>query len=1201
MLIKDLFSKPIGRSINGVIKADQSDVESVWQELDEYVVTKELDVHLRRFFEAYLSTIDRPNDPDIVGKVGIWVSGFFGSGKSHFIKILSYLLGNRSITRNGQSRQAIDFFRDKISDPMLAADIKRATGAPADVILFNIDSKADATDGRDAILRVFLRVFNERLGFCGEHPHIAHMERYLAGLGKFEAFKAEFESSSSARWEKERDAYQFHAESVANALSVVLGKAIHDAEGWIERFEKDFNLTVENFAKWVREYLDSRGKNHRILFLADEIGQFIGQDTHLMLNLQTITENLGTICGGRAWLVVTSQEDIDAVLGEVRASKANDFSKIQGRFKTRLSLSSANVDEVIQKRLLGKTTPAKQELLAVYQGKADILKNQLRFTNVGMTFRAFGNEDDFVAVYPFAPYQFQLVQKVFENIRKAGATGLHLARGERSMLDAFQTAAINASDLSIGALVPLHRFYPSIESFLEGAVKSTIDNAARNPSLEPFDGLLLRTLFLIRYVDEIRANVDNLITLFIDRIDADRLALRKQVEEGLQRLEGQTLIGRNGDEFFFLTNEERDISREIKAVDLTSAEESKFLGELIFDDVLGANRKHRYPDNNKDFGINRLCDLHPHGARTDGDLTVLMVTPLADEYGSYQDGKCILDSTSDDGKVIIRLDDDPTLGRELRLYLQTDKYVTRKNDDSATSNTRQILRNRADENRQRRERLKVLLDRLIREGRYFVVGQQLNPKRGTAASAIEEALNYLVKNSFQKLALLRHLSKNPLAEVKAVLAAVQYEDDIEAGSDANEDAVKEVGQYVALMSQANRQIILNELIEERFGRRPYGWPDMEVLLLVTKLIKLGEVALAMDGGVLPVDRVFDAVQTPAKWRRIAVMKRKTPDATTLQKASRLAKDVFGRIAPTTEDALDGFIRDGLSKWQASLSEWAALAKTGNYPGQSEIVDAQGVTAKLMAITDSFDRITRFLELEKDLKDISDKIQELSHFHQTQKPAWDRLRQAMQRFEPNARQLEQDPTAGIALRRMREILKDPAPYGMIKEADGLIQNVGEVNVRLVEEKRSQALERIEQRIAQVKEELQRVQASPELSNACLHPLQQIRGQVEKEGSIAHIFQFQEESQEAVDEAFNRIEKAAKATPKPESKDEGGGSSAGKGERKTVPPPVRVRRVVQVSTLSPKGFLESREDVDAFLKRLRQELEAAINNNERIEIR
>ena len=115
--------------------------------------------------------------------------------------------------------------------------------------------------------------------------------------------------------------------------------------------------------------MDAKGEGHRLIFLVDEVGQFIGTDSHLMLNLQTIVEELGTICKGRAWVVVTSQEDIDAVLGEMKQSKANDFSKIQGRFKTRLSLSSANVDEVIQSRLLAKredVTFALEDLLKIF-------------------------------------------------------------------------------------------------------------------------------------------------------------------------------------------------------------------------------------------------------------------------------------------------------------------------------------------------------------------------------------------------------------------------------------------------------------------------------------------------------------------------------------------------------------------------------------------------------------------------------------------------------------------------------------------------------------------------------------------------------------------------------------------------------------------------------------------------------------------
>src|SRR3954463_14772320 len=107
MLIRELFEKKIDRPINGVIKADQRDEESIWQELDEYVITRELDVHLRKFFDAYLKSLDLSGDPDPASKIGVWVSGFFGSGKSHFIKVLSYLLSNRHASKGGQTKRAI--------------------------------------------------------------------------------------------------------------------------------------------------------------------------------------------------------------------------------------------------------------------------------------------------------------------------------------------------------------------------------------------------------------------------------------------------------------------------------------------------------------------------------------------------------------------------------------------------------------------------------------------------------------------------------------------------------------------------------------------------------------------------------------------------------------------------------------------------------------------------------------------------------------------------------------------------------------------------------------------------------------------------------------------------------------------------------------------------------------------------------------
>jgi hypothetical protein len=225
MKVRELFLKPIDRPINGVIKADQMDAASVWQELEEYVVTKQISDYLRKFFDAYLAAIDRPNDAAITDRMGVWVSGFFGSGKSHFIKILSYLLENieASNPQTGDKRNAAQFFdSQKIKDAMLLADIQRAVQGTADVILFNIDAKADSKSDRDAILQVFLRVFNEKLGFSGDAPHIADMERHLVSRGVFEVFKSAFAASNGSTWEKERDAVDFMRDNIVVALAQAL-------------------------------------------------------------------------------------------------------------------------------------------------------------------------------------------------------------------------------------------------------------------------------------------------------------------------------------------------------------------------------------------------------------------------------------------------------------------------------------------------------------------------------------------------------------------------------------------------------------------------------------------------------------------------------------------------------------------------------------------------------------------------------------------------------------------------------------------------------------------------------------------------------------------------------------------------------------------------------------------------------------------
>jgi len=1197
MKIQSLFERDISRSINGVVKADQLDESSVWQELDEFVVTRELDGHFRKFFTAFTDALKNPTDPDIAGRIGIWVSGFFGSGKSHFIKVLSYLLRNATHTHGGQTKQAVEFFESKIKDAMLLGDIKRAVASHTDVILFNIDSKADHRSDRDTILGVFLKVLNEMQGYCGDHPQIAHLERYLDSKGKLRQFQEAFNKATGSDWLKERDAYHFHRDELVQALNTTLNMSAEAAEKWIDGAEGSFALSVENFCKWTKEYLDSKGPDRRLLFLVDEVGQFIGQDSHLMLNLQTITEELGTVCKGRAWVVVTSQEDIDAVLGEIKQSKANDFSKIQGRFRTRLSLSSANVDEVIQKRLLAKREDVTEELQSLFVAKGDILKHQLTFNDCGMTLKNFKDGDDFVRNYPFAPYQFQLVQKIFEAIRRAGATGLHLSRGERSILDAFQSAGKQIALQDVGVLVPLYRFYPSIESFLDTAVKRTIDQAKDNPALEqPFDVRLLEVLFLIRYVEEVKGNVDNLVTLFIDEIDADRLALRKKIEASLARLEKETLISRNGSVYVFLTNEERDINKEIKQVQLASGEEAKLLGELIFNDVLKEQRKYRYPVNKMDFTFNRLCDLHPIGNRVDGALMVSVVTPLNDDYRTLEKGKCILESTTEGGHIIIRLGDDVSLSQEISIYLRTEKFVRLKNDGTLSESSKRILRGIADDNQERRGRLTKMMAQMFVEADYFVAGQPLKLKASTPMTAMDESLEYLVQNTFTKMGYLKHLM--PEGERAKEIQAVLRTNDIGQQTlgleteEGNKQAIDDVRNYVALMASQNKQMVLHEMIEKRYAMRPFGWPDDEVLLLIARLHVLGEISLMMDGALIPTDKVYEAITSSAKRRRITVIKRQTTDPKAIQSARSLGKELFHEMGPDGEDALFAFLQNKLKGWQTTLAGYKPLAETGNYPGKEEIADGLLAIKKLLGCDSSFKFIGQFNEQKKDLLDLAENFNDLEQFYEHQRPTWEKLGKAFERFQLNRLELERDAQAGPALKRMHEILTAPSPYGLIKEAEGLIATATTVNNSLIADARQRAITKIDSLLNTLTKDVEAAKGDASLRSAVLGPLENQKGRVQTVDSLAHITQAEAESIKELDAATARIEDFMRKAP---------GEPSAKGAEPSPKAAIKKKRVVEPSKLVASPYLETKSDVDGFLDKLRNELEQAIDNNERVEIR
>jgi len=1237
MKIKELFTKDIERKINGVVKADQREDHVVFTELDEYVVTKELFTHFEKFFDCYMPSVRDPKAKAASGKLGIWISGFFGSGKSHFIKILSYLLQNieakNELLGSGESKKAVDFFKDKIQDGFLISEINTAVTKENTVILFNIDSRANTDDGDDAILKVFLKVFNEQMGFSGDHPHIAHLERELDSRGVFVKFQEEFNNLTSASWIEERDAYDFYRDDMAEALAKVTDQSTESARQWVEQLENNFTLDIANFCKWVKEYLDV-DQDRRVLFFVDEVGQFIGKNTQMMLKLQTITENLGTICEGRSWVVVTSQEDIDVVLGNMSGSKNHDFSKIQARFE-KLSLSSSNTSEVIEKRLLEKEQPARELLGKLYDEKGDILRNQLAFdSSTKAELANYKDATSFIHSYPFVPYHYKLVQDIFAGLSKSGAAGMHMARGERSLLDAFQSAAQIIANEDVGVLIPLHYFYNSIDNFLDTAVKRDVLQAAEKESISDFGVNILKTLFLVRYVDAIKSTLDNLVTLCVSKVDEDRLALRREIEQALNSLEQNLLIARQGDEYIFLTNEEKEIENEIRETEIELSDEVKKLSDVIFDEILRRNNNYRYLENKQDFPVSRFCDGLPRDGSQETDLVVKVISPLDEaNYKEYTSAFCINLSQNSDSSIIIKLADKSKIVEEIRTSVKTDKFIRRTT--GSRPEQQQLLSQKSAENRKRNERIKTIVEELLKDAEFYALGSEQNPRGSSISSILDVTYKYVIENTFSKLKLVKPFPGDGIRrEIQNTLIA----DDVgQIGLDLKAEEVNplaslEVEKHITLADDSSRAITADDIVK-RFSKRPFGWNDDEILLIMSRLALSNKINFQMRQQDVPLKNAYDNLIQVRKRAEMRVRRIKQQSDTNLKRAAKLFKDVFGKNAPNSEKELFNIAQENLGSMKTKLDAFSNKASTGKYPGGKEIDQGIVLLAGLTEQHSSFSFIELFLSSDNDLLDFEEDYQDLENFFETQFSTWQKLARALnQEFDRNRNALEKDDKANQALEKLQAIYNNTRPYKDIRNINPLIAQVAKVNDELLTEKRAHAKSRVEHRIEQVKQQIEAAKVPSELSNKALRPLQLALQNIDGLQGIAEILQEQADSinlEDAAHELINRFieekieqQKAARVQAikqvelEAKRKQE---EAEKKGEpvpvvyepTKPIEPPKAAepapKKIVSVDTSSvmrdvnQSGVIETEQDIDTYLNALRDKLCTLVAANNKVRIK
>lgn len=1171
--LKKLYAKDIEREIQGVIKVD--DESYISQELEEYVVTEELLKHFNSFFEAYNTGINGNTE-----KMGVWISGFFGSGKSHFLKIVSYLLENKEV--NG--KKAVDYFDDKIDDNMLLADIKRAGSIPTDVILFNIDSKTENSNGaKDKILDVFEKVFNEKMGLSIT-PFVAEIERHIISLGKYEEFKKSFEKNAGSSWEDMRDGIQFVEDEFAEAYSEVLGKSVEEAKNIVERTEKNYTLSVEKFAERVRNYIKEKGDNHHVIFLVDEIGQYIGDDRSLMLNLQTIVEDLGLECGGKSWVIVTSQEAIDDVV----KVQGNDFSKIQGRFDTKLSLSSSDIDEVIKKRILDKTDEAKTSLKMIYDKEEGIIRNLLTFKNATYQ-KVYEDSDDFAETYPFIPYQFKLLQDVFTDIRKHGYAGMHLSSGERSLLGAFQKTAKIFGDREVGTIIPFYAFYDTIENFLGHQVMIVINTAidtVKSGELKDIDIKVLKMLFMLKNIKEIPANIDNLSTLYVSNIKDDKITIKKEISDSLRRLEAQTLIQRNNDEYKFLTDEEQEINREIKQIVIDQNRITDYLKRIVFDYIL-TDSKFTYK--NKNFPLTKYIDNIKYSQEYEIGIKVITTSPERD------DTDIIMQSTRENNYVFIKLEISTLIYDEITNYLQVDEYRRSKIGIFQTQQVEDIIIAKQREIENAESRIKENVKEQLNEAEIIIAGDRQNISAKEAKARINEALEVLINNIYTKFAYIKHnFTTQDIKDLFHENRQNLLGNEVEFVNQKAYDAMKE---YCEEKNAFSLPMTTRTMLQD-FGAAPYGFLDEDILYILTRLMKDEVVSLIYNNEVQNItsEDTLTKILTRGYYDRTIIKIRQKIEMSLINDLKSVARNSFNVI--NLRDDEDGMVEDFkngcLQSTLNKLNKISGYYRTGNnyqYPGEKVKEEATTLIERLLRIRDVNEFFKEVSNSKDEFNTLAPKIEMLLDFFDgIQKEQFDEARRILTIYDNNKDYADKTDELKNAVDKMVSILTSEEPYSEIHELPTLRKDLIDILTNMYEIKSEPIIKMINDTIKYFEEETKQAEIDESFAKYYIDICKNVIETLNTSNELKDIYAQETRIKQLEDRFINALEYEKS---KKQATDEQGQVR----EEKIIK-----RTIVRTDSLMNRSYeINSKEDIDKYVEELKEKLLKEFEKNNNLTIR
>ncbi len=1024
MKLADIFETRIEEKIDPVIKVGEvQDEAKLASEIGSYVVTPTIEKYIDDFLEHYSNTF-RVDTTEI----GVWISGYFGSGKSHLAKILALLVANRTLqgipaTKRFEARVPAAAPRAK----SILRNVGRLDQCSTTVLAFNLNTLVDSKT--TPLPRLLLSQYYQAKGYSSNLLVARTVEQEIDRRGKLAELHEAVAKRAGQPWEKVRqnlNPFARHLYAVASELAPDLWEKPDDVLGALRLADRGeiFNvqLLVQTVLEDVAQLERATKKPARVLFVLDESGQWIEDDAGRLAQLQALVEEAAVRGQGKLWILVTTHEDMGAIYQNARALQP-DMKKIESRFRFKWPLATENIELVLQDRLFKKKIAGRDAVGQVYDAAPGVLRGLGELANTQQRLPDC-ERDRFVTFYPFFPYHIHLIPEIVKSLRSKGGRGEQLSGSTRTLLaitqDVLRSGRRPYLQLEVGDLVSFDEIYGNLSG--EGEVTPDVRRELSRIE-EVVPGATARTrrvaevLYLVREIAYIPRTIDNLARLLVESTADDLPALVDGIQPELDRLIAAKMVARIGDEYEFLTGERRTFEDEVATVAAQLRQQDRDAGlakHFIYDPeerkthlrtLLGFET---IPFKGAEFDVRISVDGTV--ALRDGDIGVRILSPLTVLKGTkvsdLEDQSLRVDEQR---TIFVLCDRVPGFDQEINRFLAMREVVSKwKTDSRRSPEARQLAEERETNDLQK---LRRSVEAGLKDGlkRAHVIfrgsSRALAPRAGqTSGEALRTEIATFWPTLYPKF------EKVPVRitqEQRAILDVLKGERDLPAevkelrlfdksgGLDSHSPLIDAIRMFLANRQAKNERTLGSQLLDE-FSAPPYGWDRNAVRVGIAACVRAGVVTVRI--GKMPHTNPADptlqnALRNSRELEKVElVLEESEVKQEVLEEVRALLMQLIGskKIDETPaalHQAMETFGRDKLARAERA-AEWAGLA---DFPVPAGFAEGGEALKDVLGLTSPVHRVNAIHARGEDLKRGVSTIDRVAEFRERWGPVFTEVR------------------------------------------------------------------------------------------------------------------------------------------------------------------------------------------------------------------